>query len=212
LAEIPTVSEHKLRQYVGEYLGSPKQQSEWSRRCDDYVVARDILDGMLTATFSNSAQFLAEYEKLVGKKGASRRWHSGSLFRAKATVAEGYGIFLKMLADIKAHIGAPPADLLALGKTYTDQVKGLSFNVLTETMNTYSPEAYAVLNANPVDSLKEIGMQEFPTPGAFKPETYAEFVVLLKKIQEILGLDNLSHVDHFLNYVYWKYVKGVPYD
>jgi HKD family nuclease len=212
LAEIPTVSAHKLRQYVGEYLASPRQQSEWTRRCADYVNARQILDGMLTTTFAGPEQFLAEYEKLVGKAGQRGRWHSGSLFRLKKAVAAEYRTFLDMLRDVKAHIGAPPGELLALGKTYTDRVKGLHFNVLTEIMNTYDPQAYTPLNANPVDSLKEIGMQKFPPPGTFKPETYAEFVALLKKIQQFLGLTNLSHVDHFLNYVYWKYVKHQDYD
>jgi len=212
LAEIPTVSEHKLRQYVGEYLASPRQQSEWTRRCSDYTIARQVLDGMLTTNFANPSQFLAEYEKLVGKSGQPHRWHSGSLFRLKMAVAREYRTFLDMLRDVKAHIGAPPGELLALGKTYTDRVNGLHFNVLTEIMNTYDPQAYTPLNANPVGSLKEIGMQKFPPPGTFQPETYAEFVALLKKIQQFLGLTNLSHVDHFLNYVYWKYVKHQDYD
>ncbi len=165
---------------------------------------------MLITTFRSSAEFLVEYEKLVQKKVGF--WHSGSLFRQKNRVAAKYRTFLEMLRVVKAHIGDQPEDLLALGKIYTDRVKGLHFNVLTEIMNTYDPQAYTPLNANPVDSLKEIGMQTFPSSGTFKPETYAEFVTLLKKIQQFLGLTNLSHVDHFLNYVYWKYVKGIDYD
>jgi hypothetical protein len=113
---------------------------------------------------------------------------------------------------LHTHIGAPPGDILALGKTYTDRVKALHYNVLTQIMNTYDPQAYTPLTVNPVDSLEVIGMQNFPPPGTFKPETCAQFVALLKKSQQFLGLTDLSHGDYFLNYVYWKYVKHQGYD
>ncbi len=48
-----------------------------------------------------------------------------------------------------------------------------------------------------------MGLPEFPSPQIFTSEKYGEFVDLLKEVVEICGLKNLSHADHFCNYVYW---------
>jgi len=75
-------------------------------------------------------------------------------------------------------------------------------------MNTYSPEQFAVLNNNPVTALKYFGFAEFPPPGNFKPENYVEYNELLGEVKSLCQFDDMSRVDHFFNYIYWKYARG----
>jgi len=42
---------------------------------------------------------------------------------------------------------------------------------------------------------------------SFREEKYVEYNDLLKNVAVRCGFGDLSQVDHFMNYVYWKYVK-----
>ena len=118
-------------------------------------------------------------------------------------VAVRHRRFVPMVRALKARLGAPPEELYRIGQSHMKDIPGLGPNVLTEILNTYDPKCYAVLNNNPVGSLKGMGLPAFPSPQIFSPERYGEFVAVLSEVVQICGLKNLSHADHFCNYVYW---------
>jgi len=199
-----------LKKYLSEYIGDKKEQSNWRNRIRDYKKARSILNNINPDNISSKSEFLMEYERLVGKKGERGLWHSGSIFRMKNRVAPHYKLFLKMLPDLKRNIGSTPQKIFEIAKSHFDFIDGLGGNVVTEILNTYAPKRYPILNKNPLSSLKKLGLTSFPNQQSFHPASYEQYTDLMTKIAKMCGFENLSRVDHFMNFIYWKYVK--PYE
>ena len=197
-----------LKKYLSEYREDKEQQTNWRKRISDYREAANVLNGMNPRHINSRAEFLGDYEKLVGKKGQRGLWHSGSIFRMKNRVASHYRRFLQMLLGLKRNIGSTPRKAFEIAKSHYDNIEGLGGNVVTEILNTYSPEDYPILNKNPLSSLKKLGLTSFPNQQSFRPETYEQYANLMSEIAKLCGFENLSRLDHFMNYVYWKYVKG----
>lgn len=199
-----------VKAYLAQYRADDDEQRDWRERVRRYKDAKVLLDEMAQARRMNKARFLAFYERLVGAKGSRGLWHSGSLFRAKNLIANRHKTFLKLLREVRDRIGTDAAnDLFAVGMKYAKSVKGLGVNAVTEIMNTYAPDRYAVLNANPVSSLELMGFVGYASlnKNAFPPHQYREFNDLSRDLARDYKLQNLSHVDHFLNFVYWTHVK-----
>ena len=165
---------------------------------------------MIDTPPASRAEFLAAYGRLVGTAGSSHLFHSGSIHRSKNKVADQYGKFVTMLQDVCRAIGGTAGEVFKLGMSHVQQIHGLGPNVLTEIMNTYAPSRYSVLNRNPIGSLRKMGIASFADPGRSGAEKYAEYNDLMRNLATRCGFADLSQVDHFMNYVYWKYVKGSP--
>ena len=170
-----TLDSALLRQYVKEYKADQSEQSFWVEKQSNYRQAREVLDSMINTAPTTRAAFLASYGGLVGAHGSRHLWHSGSIFRAKNKVADQYPKFLAMLRALHPAIGGRPEEVFQLGLSHAESIPGLGPNVLTEIMNTYAPSIYSVLNKNPIGSLQKMGIARYPDPGAFRPETYAQY-------------------------------------
>jgi hypothetical protein len=203
-----TLDSALLQQYVKEYKADQSEQSFWAEKRSNYRQAKEVLDSMVNTPPTTRAAFLASYGDLVGAHGSRHLWHSGSIFRAKNKVADQYLKFLAMLRALRPAISGRPEEVFQLGLAHAENIPGLGPNVLTEIMNTYDPSIYSVLNKNPIGSLQKMGIAKYPDPGAFRPETYAQYNDLMKNLAARCGFEDLSQVDHFMNYVYWNYVKG----
>jgi HKD family nuclease len=194
---------------IKEYMADEDEQIDLEQKVRNYREARNVLEEMVEAKYRNSAEFLVTYELLVGAAGSGRLWHSAGLYRGKEKVATGYHRFVRMLREIRDNIGVPPDDLFSLARKYIDvksieKIRGLGVNVITEVFNTYAPEKYPVLNNNPLGVLRFFGFSDFPTSNAFRPETYVVYTSLMAEIATEFGFADLSRVDHFMNYIYWK--------
>jgi hypothetical protein len=125
----------------------------------------------------------------------------------KNKVSPHYKRFLAMLDELKGNLGVTPMQIFSIAKRYFDKIDGLGGNVTTEILNTYMPSKYPILNDNPLSSLNKLGLKSFPSTQFFRPETYGEYAELMSGIARMCDFQNLSRVDHFMNFVYWKYVK-----
>jgi HKD family nuclease len=198
-----------VKKYLAQYRANADQQRDWRQRVKHYREAKAVLEDMARTRGMNKARFLASYERLVGAKNCRGLWHSGSLFRAKNLIAKRHMTFLKLLKEVRGRINADAVDLFASGMKYAKSVKGLGVNAVTELMNTYAPDKFSVLNANPVSSLELMGFAGYASlnKNAFPPRRYGEFNELIRELARDYKLQSVSHVDHFLNFVYWKHVK-----
>jgi HKD family nuclease len=196
-----------LDKYLKEYRDDENEQKEWRRKVRNYREAKKVLGKMTSANISSRKEFLDYYERLVGAAGQGSLWHSGSLFRLRNKVASKYKTFLQMAKAIQNNTEKSPIDQFGEGMKYVKKVKGLGVNVLTEILNTYSPRKCSVLNNNPISSLHYLGFEKFKAPNTFREDDYEKYNDLMKEFAKSCEFRNLSQVDHFLNYVYWKYVK-----
>lgn len=196
-----------LKKYLKDYLNNEEEQTNWSKRVKDYKTAKQILDGINRQSIKTKTDFLDAYEKLVGKSGQRGLWHSGSIFRMKNKVAPHYGRFITMLEELRNNIGKEPGEMFELAKSHFDNIHGLGGNVVTEILNTYIPQKYPILNKNPLSSLKNLGLSIYPNQQSFHPETYAQYSNLMSEIAKMCDFESLGRVDHFMNFIYWKYVK-----
>jgi HKD family nuclease len=203
-----TIDTPALQRCVKEYLKDRLQRSNWEEKQERYKHAKSLLVAMLAQPPKNKSEFIGIYGTLVGKKGAGSLWHSGSIFRSKNRVADSFKEFAIMLSALNSAVGKAPETVFALGLSHKDKISGLGPNVLTEILNTFSPSEYPVLNKNPIGSLRDMDVAEFQDPSLFTPETYAKYAQLMGQIASRYNFKDLSHVDHFMNYVYWKYVKN----
>jgi HKD family nuclease len=199
-----------LQRYAEQYKADQAKQSDWAEKQNNYRRAREVLDKMTNTPPASRAEFLDAYGSLVGTAGATHLWHSSGIHRLKTKVANHYPRFLAMLHAIRPAIGGAPSDVFECGMSRARQIEGLGPNVVTEIMNTYAPHLYSVLNRNPIASLRKMYLRRFPDPSVFGAEKYGEYNNLMQELVTRCGFADLSQADHFMNYVYWKYVKGIP--
>jgi len=197
----------KIKKHLTEYKKDRAEQDNFKERLSNYKKAKKILDEICDNSITSKKEFIDYYEKLVSKEGQQGLWHSGRLFRQKNRVASNYKTFIKMTRKVRDNIGKSPKEVFEIGLKYVKKVKGLGVNVLTEIMNTYDSKQYAVLNNNPLTSLKFFGFSEFPDPNNFKSDRYEMYNSLISEFMKICGFKSMGQVDHFLNYIYWKYAK-----
>lgn len=198
--------EKKLEKYLKEYNQNKEKQVDFNAKRAKYQRAKKLLDSLTSEKIKNKDQFLDVYEQLVGAKGKRGLWHSGGLFRSKYSVANCYDKFLAFLAVIKAKMEETPDVIMESVLPDVRNINGMGLNVLTETMNTYAPKRFSVLNRNPVTSLACLGFEKFGSLGkhSFSGRKYSKFNNLILELARLCEFDDLSQVDHFLDFVYWK--------
>jgi len=201
IQKVPKLDEATLKKYFEIYKKEKDINKTIVKRHIAYGHARRILDDLYNNTPRSSADFLAQYEKLVDPQGY---WWSGSIFRHKNKVARNYKEFCKMIREIKLGADKEPEELFAVCVEYKKKIDGLGFNVITEIMNTYRPHDCPILNNSPIKSLSHFGISDFPHVNSFKPAHYRRLKQVLEYIKHASGLGSLGMVDNFLNFVYWK--------
>lgn len=205
------LNKDSLKKYLDKYKLDITEQDDLKRRTENYQRAKEILENIRTQNLTKS-EFFNYYEKLVGKAGEKSLWHSGSIFRGKESVKEFNKEFKIMLNEIFDNLNCTPSEILKKVRKYyrvgnKEKIDGIGPNIMTEILNTYSPDKYAVLNQNPLTSIKYLGFEEFPHSQSFRPNNYNDFTVLLSGIMNGFNFESLGQVDHFLNYIYWKVKK-----
>lgn len=201
--------EKKLKKYLKEYSLNKGEQGELKEKRANYKKAKSLLDKLATEEIRSKEDFSDIYEKLVGSQDSRALWHSGGLFRSKNKVAEHYEHFIEMLKMIRSNLNSADNVLFDKCRQHAQQIEGLGPNVITEIMNTYAPEKFAVLNNNPASSLSHLGFEEFGSLNKkfFSGNQYAKFNGLIREIARLCKFSDLAEVDHFLNYVYWNHAK-----
>lgn len=198
----------KLSKILADYNSNNKELSDLTKKKKNYRKAKRLLEKLSSGDIQRKNDFVTIYNQLVGSKGQPSLWHSGGLLRQKTRVANKYRSFINMIIEIEKNITETPENLFEIGMGYAKNIKGLGVNVVTEVMNTYSPKKYSVLNKNPLSSLEHLGFTKFKGQGSFKPGDYQEYNSIIFEFARLCEFDDLSQVDHFLNYIYWKYVKN----
>lgn len=191
------------------YFKNDTEQKDYLDRENNYKKAKSILEKIRTEDLSKE-EFFECYEKLVGKSGEKSLWHSGSINRWKSKVKYHHLEFKKLLNKINNNLDLEPGEIYRLVQGFIKKgsgkkIDGIGPNILTEILNTYKPSKFAVLNDNPLTSIKFFGFEDFPNPQSFKPENYRDFNLLLTGLMKAYELTDLGQVDHFLNYIYWKH-------
>lgn len=202
------INENKLKRYLKEYLADRDETANRQQRILDYRKAKIVLNEIADLRSPSEKQFMRLYEQLVGSKDSDRLWHSGSVFRLKNKVAPHGQRVATLVRTLRDRLSNTPSDIYSVALKKSSLIPGVGPNIITEILNTYTPKKFAVLNRNPLDSLRELGFKKYPGAQSFTPEKYADYCGLLKGIGEACGLNSLGEVDHFLNYIYWKYVKN----
>ena len=203
------VNEKRLRQYLKEYLADSDEARDRKTKAHDYKEARVVLDRIAALRRPTRAEFMELYELLVGSHRGRKLWHSGSIFRSKNKVALNPNRAVALVKMLKKLIGEPPEIIYAaaLKLKQSKNIQGIGPNVISEILNTYDPTRYAVLNKNPLESLKALGFRSYPAPASFTADTYAAYCEFMTNLGKTCGLKDLSDLDHFMNFIYWKYAK-----
>ncbi len=126
----------------------------------------------------------------------------------KNKVAIQYRKFLDMLNELRRKIGEDPEEIFKIAKIHYGPIYGLGPNVATEILNTYLPEKYPILNNNPLSSLIRLGLTSFPNQQSFQADTYGQYANLMTEIRKMCKFKDLAQVDHFMNFIYQKYIKA----
>lgn len=196
----------KLNTCLKEYRHDKAQKINWKEKQKRYLEARKILDHLTGLTKIGKRDFLSNYEKLI--EGDWHFWSSGGLSRNKNQLAQNHKKFLALLKQIRNdHSSAPMRSVLDEVHAQAKKITGLGWNVITEILNTFAPTKFGVFNGNSTGSLAHFGFERFKNPAQASVEKYVRFNRLITELAKEHGFSDLSQVDHFLNWVYWKYVK-----
>jgi HKD family nuclease len=209
LDEINDISSEKLNDYLEEYLADDEEQKNWQRRIKDYRKAKKILNQLADSDDKSKADFMDLYNNLIGGSGYEHLWHSGSIHRSKNKISKKYKSFCAIVRKIREELSenVKPEVIFENSMGLAHKIDGCGANIITEIMNTYSPKRCAVLNKNPLTSLKELGFQKFKNPQSFKANDYKIFSEIMLDISNKCNFTNLGQVDHLCNHIYWKIKK-----
>ena len=197
-----------VEKFLAEYLSDIEVQSNYGLRKKNYFKAKKILEKIRTENM-NENDFFSYYEILVGRAGEKSLWHSGSIYRGKNSVKKHHFKFKSLLNEVINNLNKDPENIYKQVEKYykknnPDKISGLGPNIITEILNTYSPQKFAILNQNPLTSIKHFGFEKFPHAQNFKSENYRDFNNLISGLMKICKFETLGQVDHFLNFIYWQ--------
>lgn len=197
-----------IENFLIEYLSDTEKQNDYKLRKKNYLKAYQILEKIRTEDIKEDV-FFNYYETLVGRANEKSLWHSGSIYRGKNSVKKHHHKFKSLLNEIINNLDKDPENIYKQVEKYykkntPEKINGLGPNIITEILNTYLPEKYAVLNQNPLTSIKYFGFEKFPHAQNFKPINYKDFNNLISGLMKICKFETLGQVDHFLNFIYWK--------
>jgi HKD family nuclease len=204
LSEIVSLDQKTLNAYLKRYKNSAREKADFRNRTRAYREARELIRSELAgSTNIGETKFRAIYGKLVGERGQTKLWHSGSVFRSKNKVIPQYAKMQEMIREISRNLNRTPLQMYQLGQKWIQRIQGLGPNVFTEICNTLRPEKFAVLNKNPTTSLEKLGQGSFPAPASFSANDYQRYCEILERLRARCGFRDLGKTDHFLNFVYW---------
>jgi HKD family nuclease len=204
LSEIVSLDQATLGVFLKRYKNSAKEKADFRKRTRAYREARELIRSELAGSIDiGQNRFQAIYSRLVGERGKTKLWHSGSVFRSKNKVIPQYAKMQEMIREISRNLNRTPLQMYQLGKKWIQRIEGLGPNVFTEICNTLRPEKFAVLNKNPTTSLEKLGQGSFPAPTSFSADDYQRYCEILDRLRARCAFRDLGKTDHFLNFVYW---------
>lgn len=202
---VPALVGQFLDSELAAYRADAKEQANLIQRASNYREARDLIsEHLLTPEPVRAEVFMEVYERLVGRAGAGKLWHSGGVERGKAGVMEAREKVQAMLLELEPILDAEAEAVYAEGAKWMKEIKGMGPNIFTEFCHTLRPHRFAVLNENPVTSIGELHRDKFPSPGSFKPADYGRFCRCLQTLATACDFADFGETDHFLSFVYWR--------
>lgn len=179
------------------------------RRATSIITARQHLDNIAHDPALTKAQFLSEYQGLVGKKsGPPPAWHSGGLNRRRATVANSFAKMQAALLNLEAKLTPTTSPIAAYSilSGWLHSAAHVGPNVMSEILHTFDNKRFAILNQNSVSGMHMAGFLRFPLRTSKTNVTaamYEEFCEKAELVRAGLGLKDLSELDAVFNYAYW---------
>ncbi len=180
-----------------------------NRRATAIITARYHLNTIAHDPTLTKTRFLKEYEGLVGSKGGlPPAWHSGSLNRRRATVANSFTQVQAALLDLEAKLKptTSPSAAYSVLLDWLDATSHVGPNVMSEILHTFDNKRFAILNRNSVSGMQMAGFTQFPERTSKMNVTaamYEEFCEKAELVRSGLGLEDLSQLDAVFNYAYW---------
>jgi len=202
----------RLRRYYETYKDA-NEFIEPAYREDQYKKAKENLEIIASDKRLNDGQFHKLFGPLVGHKDYKPKlWHSGSIHRTTYKTLDYSDAFREIVRLAKSNISNPIDDvyenvITKLNKMRkAKEISGIGENIVAEILMSYNPKKFANLNDNPLAVLLLVG-KEFPKITSFKGDDYFEYVSLLTRIKDDLGMTSFLEIDSFFNYVYWNLME-----
>ena len=200
----------RLRRYYEIY----RNDEDWfvvpERREAQYLKAKENLDQLAGNRKLSQSQFHALFGPLVGhKEHKPKLWHSGSIHRTTYKTLDHADGFREIVCIAKQNLSRPVGTAYENVITRLNELRkakeivGVGENIVTEILISYRPDKFANLNDNPLTVLSLVGTN-FPYIAGFRKDSYDEYVALLSKIRDELGMSTFLEIDSFFNYVYWN--------
>lgn len=206
LQDRPRLFGEKLETELRIYRDSEKEQVDLVARRENYARAKKLIEKeIIVATKVTQSSFDEFYGKLVADGEGVKLWHSGGVHRSKGKISAQKDKVVAMIRELARDTSRSPEEIFTVRQDEQLTVTGLGPNIFTEICNTLAPERYAVLNKNPLTSLRVLGGLTFPEPQLFKPEDYGSFCRCMDRLRERCNFADLGETDHFLNFVYWRH-------
>lgn len=194
----------KLKKRLKDYKIENLEEIFLARK-KDYKTAKLLLNEIVDSKKLTQNRFEEIIDLLVGKKGQSALWKSGSLFRHRKKVYNCKNEFKTLVKFTKDNQKSSPRLVFEGAKELVESVNGARINYVTEIMMTYQPERFANLNSNPITVLyDEAGVYFKSHSTSYNGEDYQEYCLIIQEICDELGLNNMLEADSFFNEIYWK--------
>ena len=194
----------KLRGHLARYSNAESKRA-FKKRTKDYKEARVVLDSIVDTPRLTQKAFEDAIDSLVGKKGQSGLWKSGSLLRLRHKVYSHRNEFRELVKFIKEYQNLPASKVFEKAREMINDINGARVNYVTEIMMTYQPNRFANLNSNPITVLKEeAGVLFKAHSSSFSGEDYEQYCLLVGEICNELKLKNFLEADSFFNDIYWE--------
>jgi len=202
LSKVTVLDLSKIAKYLKEYNSDTEVQDEAKKKKLNYIEAKQILNELISERRKSKKEFIQTFNKLI-----NGLWHSDGLARGRTAVEKNYKKVIELIKLLKKQLKAKPETVYNIGYKKIQDIERFGVNKLTEILNTYKPEKFSVLNQLSVDTMKYLGFNLKRSAQSFTGKDYAAFNSILMDLNKHCHFSDLSQVDHFLNYIYWKHVK-----
>ena len=144
----------KLNKYFREYIAENGLE-RFTIRAKNYEKAKQLLNKITKVNITSPNDFLSYYEDIA------KSFYSSGLLRGKKTLAKKYKIIISIIKTVQQNKSSEPGYVFKKTIEIVRTVKGFGVNALTEIMNTYNPNKFAVANERTLKSLTDLGFAKY---------------------------------------------------
>lgn len=215
VAALPPVFDLRtIEDWYARYLAEPDEMKYLADRRQRLVVGARVQKDIAALNAGPVSRatgdvFRSGFRDLIGSKGHEHLWGSGDIHRQGSKALKHPKDMIALFALGQTVASRSPHQAYDAMRMAGRPIPGVGSNMVTEILCTFAPKRFAVYNGNTIGALRALGIEP-PASSSFDSLSPARYEAVCSTVEAVgarIGGANMSEVDAFLNWIYWKTKK-----